>query len=211
MKRILISIVALFALCAGASAQDTWFCSVPGTTLTYAIKDATNGKVSNFDYVIKVKETSGPRTTITYDVVMPGQKPVKGCKVWTEDGIFHMDASALIGKLGEGANAAGNAPKINEYPKVGMVFADCGISVESLMLSSDYTNIKMTAHENITVPAGTFDCWCLEYDLTDKVMGMKAENHVKQWMAKGVGDVKVVTADKRGRLVSEKVLQKIAQ
>ena len=42
-------------------------------------------------------------------------------------------------------------------------------------------------------------------------MGLKAQNHTEQWIAKGVGDVKVVTKDKKGRVVSEKELVKLSK
>lgn len=212
MKRILISTIALLALCAGAAAQETWFCGDAGTTLSYVKKDAKGAAEGvGYDYVIKDKTVADGRTTITFDVVIPGQKGAPGCSVWSAGGFYHTDASAAIGQFGEGIVAKGNAPVIPEEPAIGMTLEDCSISIDALMLTSDYKKIKFTANEDVTVAAGVFRCWCLEYDVVDKVMGLKAENHVQQWIAKGIGEVKVVTKDKRGRVVSEKELVKISR
>lgn len=211
MKRFLISAFALLALCAGAAAQDTWFCGEPGTKLSYVKKEAKSGAETKYDYIIKNKAVADGRTTISFDVVIPGQQGASGCSVWVENGEFHTDASASLGQFGEGISAKGNAPVLPENPVVGMNLKDCSISIDALMLTSEFKKVKFTANEDVTVPAGTFNCWCLEYDVIDTVMGLKARNHVQQWFAKGIGEVKVITKDTGGRVVSEKELVKISK
>ncbi len=211
MKRILLSAFALLALCAGAAAQDTWFCGEPGTKLSYVKKEAKSGAETKYDYIIKNKAVADGRSTISFDVVIPGQQGASGCSVWVENGEFHTDASASLGQFGEGISAKGNAPVLPENPVVGMNLKDCSISIDALMLTSEFKKVKFTANEDVTVPAGTFNCWCLGYDVIDTVMGLKARNHVQQWFAKGVGEVKVITKDTGGRVVSEKELVKISK
>ena len=212
MKRLFLTLVALSALCAGAFAQDTWFCGDAGTKLDYIRKDA-KGVVEggNYQYVIKDKTVKDGKTTITFDVVMPGMPTAADCKVWTDGNLYHTDVNASLGQFGEGMTAKGNAPLLPENPVIGASLGDCSISIDALMLTSEYTKVVFTKHEKITVAAGEFDCWCLEYDTTDKVMGLKAQNHTEQWIAKGIGDVKVITKDKKGRVVSEKELVKVAK
>lgn len=212
MKHIYLTLVALCALCAGTYAQNTWFCGEAGTKLDYIRKDS-KGVVEggSYQYVIKDKAEAGGRTTITFDVVMPGGITAPGCQVWTEGGLFHTDINASLGQFGEGMTAKGNAPLLPENPEIGADLGNCSVSIDALMLTSEYTKVRFTRHEKISVAAGEFDCWCLEYDTTDKVMGLKAQNHTEQWIAKGVGDVKVVTKDKKGRVVSEKELVKLSK
>ncbi len=210
MKRIFLAIVALCAICASASAQDTWFCGNIGTKLSYSKTDA-QGNQGKFDYIIKDKVVEGGRTTISFVVVIPGQQTTNVCSVWSEDGMYHADASATLGQFSEGINASGTAPVLPEAPVAGQALADCAINIDALMLSSEYKKVKFTREEEVTVPAGTFKCWCLEYDVTSKVMGLKAENHVQEWLAKGIGDVKVITTDKRGREVSKNELVSISK
>lgn len=212
MKRILMISFALCAICAGAAAQETWFCGEAGTKLSYVKKDAKGAvEGAGYSYIIKDKKVADGRTTITFDVEIPGQKGAAGCSVWSADGLYHTDASAAMGQFGEGVEAKGNAPVLPENPQLGAALADCAISIDAMMITSEYKKIKFTANEDVTVAAGTFNCWCLEYDIVDKVMGLKADNHVQQWIAKGIGDVKVVTKDRRGRVVSEKELVKISK
>lgn len=211
MKHIFITIIALLAMCAGAAAQDTWFCGEPGTKLSYVKKEAKRGAEFGYDYIIKDKVVADGRTTISFDVVIPGQPSASRCSVWSENGMFHSDASASLGQFGEGLNAKGNSPVLPENPTVGAALPDCSISIDALMLTSEFKKVQFTKEEEITVPAGTFKCWCLEYDVTDTVMGLKARNHVKQWLAKGVGEVKTVTQEMGGRLVAEKVLKEISK
>ena len=210
MKKILFAIIALCAFCASAAAQDTWFCGNAGSKLSYTKTDAQGNK-TNFDYIIKDKVVDGGRTTISFVVVIPNLQNTPVCSVWSEGGMFHMDASAVLGQFGEGIKVSGNAPVLPESPVAGQSLEDCSINIDALMLTSEYKKVKFTGEEEITVPAGTFKCWCLEYDVVSKVMGLKAENHVQEWVAKGIGDVKVVSKDKRGRVVSNNELVAIAK
>ena len=211
MKRILITTFALLALCAGAAAQDTWFCGEPGTKLSYVKKEAKSGAESKYDYNIKEIIVKDGRTTITFDVAIPGQAGSNGCQVWTENGVFHNDVSASLGQQGNGITAKGNTPLLPETPEVGMTLQDCTVVIDALMLTSEYSKVRFYENGDITVPAGTFHCWCLEYDIVDTVMGLKARNHVQQWYAKGVGEVKSVTKDMSGRVVSETSLAQIVK
>ena len=211
MKHILFTFFALLAMCAGAAAQDTWFCGEAGTKLSYVKKEAKSGAESGYCYIIKDKVVADGRTTISFDVVIPGQPVAGRCSVWSENGLFHSDASASLGQFGEGLTARGNSPVLPENPTAGAALQDCSISIDALMLTSEFKKVHFTKEEEISVPAGTFKCWCLEYDIIDTVMGLKARNHVKQWLAKGVGEVKTVTQDMGGRVVAEKVLKEIAK
>ena len=211
MKRILIIICALFALCAGAAAQETWFCSEPGTTLSYSRTEVKSGATSTYDYVIKDKTVEEDRTTIVFDVVVPGQPVASDCKVWVENGMFYNDVRAALGQFGNGVAAKGTSPVLPDAPYIGQTLKDCSIYIDDLMLASDYKKIKFTANKDITVPAGTFNCWCLEFDVVDSAMGLKARSHVQQWLAKGVGEVKSVTKDSNGRVLLEKSLMSIAK
>lgn len=51
-------------------------------------------------------------------------------------------------------------------------------------------NRTVTGKESITTPAGTFDCYKIEYEVETEMMGMKVKSKGKQWIAKGVGVVK---------------------
>lgn len=195
-------IFAALALCAGAAAQSTWFAKDAGTKLSYEQKDA-DGKVTNsFSYLVTSCTTEGGKTVINYDMLVPIlDKPVS-CNVWSEGGWFHSDASGSLGSVGSDIKVSGNAPILPESPTVGAKLENCTISIESLATTADYTNVRISKHEELTTPAGTFDCWCLEFDTATKMAFIKAITKTEQWMAKDVGVVKTVVKDKKGGIQS---------
>lgn len=202
MKRLVLILAALFAICTIAAAQSTWFAKDAGTKLGYEQKDA-DGKVTNsFSYIVTSCEKDGGKTVINYDMIVPIlDKPVSAF-VWTEGGMFHSDAAGSLGSVGSDIKVSGNAPIIPENPTIGAKLENCSLSVESLATTADYSNIRFTKHEEITTAAGTFDCWCLEFDTATKMAFIKAITKTEQWMAKDVGVVKTVVKDKKGGIQS---------
>ena len=60
---------------------------------------------------------------------------------------------------------------------------------------------KVSGRETVTVPAGTFDCFVVEEQMTVKSMLMSEKNSMKTWYARGIGVVKEETWNKK-KLVS---------
>ena len=60
---------------------------------------------------------------------------------------------------------------------------------------------RVSGRETVTVPAGTFDCFVVEEQMTVKSMFMSEKNSMKTWYARGIGVVKEETWDKK-KLVS---------
>lgn len=72
------------------------------------------------------------------------------------------------------------------------------------------TNRKVIAQENLTTPAGTFDCYVIEYTTMTK-MGMARTGQAKQWVAKGVGMVKQEDYNNRGRILGRNLLTSFSE
>ncbi len=205
MKRILTAIILSLICFWSASAQQTWFCSDPGTKLNYVYKDA-KGKTTGdgFHYIIRDVTKDGGKTTITFDAIVfgkdgPAQDPV-GCKVWSADGYYHTDVRSALGQYGSAFSAKGHGPIIPENPSVGEELDESTITMEALATTANYNNVRITKHEEITTDAGTFDCWCLEYTINAKVAIIKTETKTAMWLAKGVGVVRQVDMDKKGKV-----------
>ena len=215
MKKLALFLCALLAGNFLASAQQTWFCSKPGAKLTYVQKDA-RGKINNnggYSYIIRDVDSQGGKTTILFDAIIVGldgvaQDPV-GCKVWSADGYFHTDARASMGQYGEAFSFKGHGPIIPENPSVGEKLDDSTITLEALATTANFTNARMSRHEEITTDAGTFDCWCLEYNVNAKVTIIKTESSAEIWLAKGVGVVRQITRDKKGKVTQTVELSSI--
>ncbi len=91
-----------------------------------------------------------------------------------------------------------NLPDANMLMKIDM----SGITMN---MTVTMTHRKVTAQENLTTPAGTFDCYVIEY--TSKVkMGMARTGKAKQWIAKGVGLVKQIDYNKKGKITGSSLL-----
>ena len=69
--------------------------------------------------------------------------------------------------------------------------------------------LKISGKEKLTTPAGTFDCFIMEETVTTKAMMQKEVEKTVSWYAYGVGLVKESTYDKKGKLVSTTLLNRI--
>jgi hypothetical protein len=91
-----------------------------------------------------------------------------------------------------------------EYPSalsIGQSLADAHINVNltqpglpfPMNTIIDILNRKVVAQEQITTPAGTFDCFKIEYDFNMKMMGINAAMKAAEWVCLGVGTIKTET------------------
>ena len=67
------------------------------------------------------------------------------------------------------------------------------------------TDRKVTGQENITTPAGTYNCLVISYN-TEFNMGMSKKGTAKQWLSEGVGMVKQEDYNGKGKLISSSML-----
>lgn len=91
----------------------------------------------------------------------------------------------------------GTLPDANMTMKIGM-------SGVNMNMSIDIINRKVLGKENITTPAGTFDCFVITYD-TEVNMGIRQKTSSKQWVCEGVGMVKQEDSQK-GKIMNSSVL-----
>lgn len=75
--------------------------------------------------------------------------------------------------------------------------------------NADVTNIVCQGKESVKTSAGTFDCLTISNDVNADSGYMKLAAKSKQWLAKGIGVVKVVNYDDAGSVVSIMELQSI--
>ncbi|MEM7186072.1 MAG: hypothetical protein AAF466_05375 [Bacteroidota bacterium] len=88
---------------------------------------------------------------------------------------------------------------------VGQELPDGGINIAinmsgiNMNMNIDIINRKVEGKETITTPAGTFDCFIIT-STTEMKMGTRMTRHSKQWIAEGVGVVKMEDYKKNGKL-----------
>ncbi len=67
---------------------------------------------------------------------------------------------------------------------------------------------KVVGEESVTTPAGSFDCYVVEY--TSKIkMGLEKKIQSKQWFAPGIGMVKQEDYNRKGKVMTSSLLTKI--
>ncbi len=84
--------------------------------------------------------------------------------------------------------------------------ASGGISMLNMLVN--ITNRKVVAIETITVPAGTFECYKITYDVETKLI-FKFSTSVTEYINMGVGNVKTITYDKKGKLMGTTMLHEV--
>jgi hypothetical protein len=78
-----------------------------------------------------------------------------------------------------------------------------GVSILNLIIK--VTNRQVVGPESVTVPAGTFECFKITYDVETKMM-FKVNATVAEYVNMGVGMVKTETFDKKGNIAGTTLL-----
>lgn len=76
-------------------------------------------------------------------------------------------------------------------------------------VTMNITNRKVEGFETVTTPAGTFECVKISYDYDTKMSFVKKQGRSVEYLAKGVGVVKVESFDKKGKKESSQLLTKL--
>lgn len=188
----------------------------------YDKKDKVTG--SSVQKIVEKSEDDGGLTITveneTYDkkgeLVMDGEFVVS-CK----DGKFYMDMRNF---LDEQQLAAYENMEVEvdatdmEFPsnlKAGDKLPDASITVSIsssgaaiMRMTVWITNRVVEANENITTPAGSFDCLKMSYDIETKMV-VKVQAKAVQWIAEDVGMVKSESFNKNGKLQGYALLTRL--
>jgi hypothetical protein len=138
-----------------------------------------------------------------------------------EDGNFYLDMNSMVDPKSMEA-FKGMEVKVDAndmmYPailEVGSALPDANINLSAgsggvsiMNLTIAITNRKVVGKESVTVPAGTFDCYKITYDIETKMM-FKMINTVTEYVNMGLGSVKTVTFDKKGKIINTVLLNEL--
>lgn len=198
------------------SAQDydkSGYCPITkGMVLEYVNYDA-DGAVTG-SYVLKVTSASGTlqKGTVVFDQYFydadgnpvlgdGGNLPMEVIVGGPEGTVSQMNDAGKVLKV-QDIMSKGDASSIPSDMKTGMSIPDGSLKVKIGMISAtlETKDRKVVDHKEITVPAGTFDCFLVkEEQVTSKVVGSKTEK-IETWYAAGIGCVKQAVYDRKGRL-----------
>lgn len=225
-KSILISVLGII-FTAGVIAQDCplYYPDALNSQLEYKQYDK-KGKLtaSNVQKVTDFKKTgSGYEVRVTSESFDDKGKSLGTINLSArcDNGVFYVDMKNLLGaqtmeaykdmemKI-EGGNLEMPANmKAGDMLKNGdmkIAFSNQGMTLMNMTLN--ITNRKVEAVENITTPAGTFECYKITYDAATKMM-INVKTKAAEWYSKGVGLVKSETYSTDGKLMGSNVLESV--
>lgn len=110
---------------------------------------------------------------------------------------------------------AGDRLAIPNHLEIGQTLPDASasISLNAQILAINFdivlSNRKVVRKEEITTPAGTYNCYVITYD--NELKGKLASKYYQctDWIAEGIGMVKQETFKSNGRLMSKSLLNEV--
>ena len=195
-------------------------------TTSYNKKDKAEAIVS---YTITDSKIIENGVIATYDMTTsdmngnPGMELVFDAKC--QNGKYYINMENLYAQLGSQYEDMGMEITISDGIAVIPNDLSVGDKLEDAVMlmniKSDFMNMEMTittfdrhisGQETFTTSAGTFDCMILSQKTSVKVgKTLTATTSSKEWLAKGVGNVKSESYDKKGKLESYSLLTKFSK
>ena len=231
MKRIIISFVALscavIQFAHGQSKCSKYYPLEEGAAFQYTSYDKKGKADGVTDYKITKVANSNGQTTATMELKLTDKK---GKEVYSSNYNFtctgtgiKIDYKSLFPSqmmkqyedMGLEMDITGTDIDLPNNLSVGQDLADANVAISMNMgamkmnIKVDMTNRKVEKKEEVTTPAGTFDCFLITETNTSKTMGATHEMQSKLWLAEGIGMVQQELYKRNGGLMSRSVLTKL--
>lgn len=230
MKNLTSLFFALFLSLYAANAQSdcsTFYPFTTGSTFQMTSYDAKEKASAIVDYVVSqvsqhegkeiatvasiVKDGDGKSITeITFEVSCNGDLISMDFKSMANPQILEQYKDMDIKMSGSNLEFPNNLTVGQSLPEATLQI-QIGMGGIKMNVDTTIQNRKVEGTENITTPAGSFDCYVITYDTAVKVAGINQTTQSKQWLAKGVGMVKQENFDKKGKIASSSVLTKFSK
>lgn len=208
MKKILLTlaITNLLTICALPQDCTFYYPEKKGAVLEYKSYDQKNNLTGTTRSQVKdfVKNGNNLSAVIETEAFDKKGKPL-GTNEFTvkcENDVFYIDMKNFMNPQAMEAykdmevSVKSDNLQMPSNMKVGDQLNDGSLDItisnagiKMMSMTTTITNRKVDARENITTPAGTFDCYKISYDLTTKMM-MTIRLKAVEWFAKDVGMVK---------------------
>lgn len=177
-------------------------------TATYTVSNVTSANgVETATISSDLKDKKGKLITyLTYDIICESNKVSLGFKSLLNAELMDQYKDLDIEISGTDIDLPNDLAVGQSLPDADMIMS-INAGGMNLNMSVMLQDRKVIGQENITTPAGSFDCYVLTYSTQIK-MGLKRTGSAKQWLAKGVGLVKQEDYNKKGKLISSGMLTK---
>ena len=216
MKKLLgISVLLLFTTLLMAQDCTFYFPKTKGKKLEYTTYNARDKVTSSSTQKVKEVSQSNGVTSVTIETQSFDKKGKDlGTNEYTatcENGVYRvdmesfMDAATMAAYEENDVKVSGNNLEIPSDLKVGdeLPNGSLNISIYSgatriMGMTTALTDRKVEAKEEITTPAGTYDCYKISYTMTVSTM-FSVRMEAIDWVSPGFGTVKSETYS-RGKL-----------
>ncbi len=210
MKALLITVLLLAGYSVFSQECTDFYYMQNNKTIEMTITNKKRKEVGKVAYTVSDVKKSGETVTSTVTSVMINDKGEAGSKATNNircvGGIIMMDMKMFIPsaqqeQIGD-VSATGQASFL-EYPsnmKEGDVLKDGQFSMDfktqsgiGAHISIDITKRKVVGKESVTTPAGTWECFKINYHskLVFKMgIGLPINSDISEWYAPGFGVVK---------------------
>lgn len=215
MKKLFISIVLVILISFSAIGQDA--CSVYYPFKEGAMFEMTNyNKKGKTENIIKYSISKIDGNTATIEAIIFDDKnkeiTTTSYNIMCEGNSISIDFKSLISPAmleqykDMDIDVSGTNIELPNDLDIGKTLKDANMVMTinmggmNMKMTMDIVNRRVDAKENVTTPAGTYNCFALSYDSQMK-MGIKTSFTIKEWIAEGVGIVKTETYSKKGKLM----------
>lgn len=225
MKKIILSTVAAFmAIALHAQNCASYIPTKEGTVFentTYDKKNKPTGKSNS--KIVSIKNEGTKKTFSISSTTKQGDQSFNlDYDMVCENGSFSVNMKNLYGNQLTGQYQGMKTDITSDnliYPSalsVGQSLPDASIKVDAtiegmpgsmgrMTITMDIKNRKVSAKESVTTPAGTFECYKIEYDVISKTVAT-VSIHACEWVSENVGTVKSENYDKKGQVESYTLL-----
>jgi len=219
MKFIITLSICLATLVSNAQNCSPFYPTEVGKTLVYHQLD----KRENLDLITsyEVLENTGSGLTIGMKLKdKNGEDITQGSfKAVCDNGTTRLEPSSIITTQlqqyeGMEYTVTGDAISVENSYEVGQSLPDASVimtvatGIINITSTIIMTDKKVVRREDITTPAGTFDCYVITYTNTLR-MGFSKTMQSTQWITEGIGMVKEETYKANGRLLTKTVLHSV--
>ncbi len=228
-KTIITSFILIFAINIVANAQDCfkYFPQKEGTKMETKHYDKKDKETSISVLTILKKTNNAGEQRIDLRVESFSKEmdsiPANEFAYICKNGKTYVDMTSYMGAQLSQYQAMEMEVDAGELelptnPKAGQTLPDGNVTVaiknngiQIMKISMKIFDRKVEKLENLTTPAGTFKCFKLTQSSETKILFMKVKGSTAEWYAEGIGVVRSESYDKKGKLVSYSVLNKITK
>lgn len=172
---------------------------------------STTGNATSATMAINLKDEKGKEIyNTTYNFTCEGDKVIVDYKSLVPSSMFEQYEGMEM-------DISGTDLELPNNLSVGQALSDANVTIKVSMggmnmnTTVDMVNRKVEKKENITTPAGSFECYVIYSENKMKAMMVKQSAPSRIWYAEGVGMIKQESYNKNGKLIGSTVLTKFAK